>query len=60
MEKRYLSLRETSEYCGLELCYVYRLSCQNRLPGKITWGARTIRVDRVELDRWLAGMIDGQ
>lgn len=59
MEKRFLTLVETSEYCGLEKSYIYRLSSQDRLPGRISWGRRTVRVDRLALDKWLEGQIDG-
>ncbi|MHB0977715.1 MAG: helix-turn-helix transcriptional regulator [Candidatus Aquicultorales bacterium] len=51
--KRYLTLEETAELTGLSLHYIYGISAQNRLPGKITWGSRTIRVDRLVLEEWL-------
>ncbi len=50
---RYMTLQETAEYLALPLSMIYRLSSEGRLPGKVTWGVRTIRVDRQKLDAWV-------
>jgi len=59
MEKRFITLQETSEYLGLNLTMVYRLSSENRLPGKVKFGHKSVRVDRHELDRTLEKMVRG-
>ncbi len=53
--KRFMSLSEASSYLSLPLSYLYRLSSANKLPGKVVWGTRTIRVDRLALDAWIEG-----
>lgn len=57
METRFLTLEETASYLRLPLSMIYRLSSEDRLPGKIRWGQRTVRVDRLELDNHLATII---
>ena len=53
---RFLTLAQAAEYLALPLSYLYRLSSsEGRLPGKVVWGARTIRVDRLVLDAWIQG-----
>lgn len=51
---RFMTLQETAAYLSLPLSMVYRLSHEGRLPGKIVWGAKTVRVDREALDQYLA------
>lgn len=53
MEGRYVSLEEAAKYCGLTLPYIYRLSSEGKLPGKIKFGQRTVRVDLDVLQAWL-------
>lgn len=52
-KKQYLTLRETADYLSLPLSKVERLSSENRLPGKIKLGSRTVRVDLRALQEWL-------
>lgn len=54
MDPRFLTLEQAAEYLSLPLTMIYRLSAAGELPGKITWGARTIRVDRLVLDAWIS------
>lgn len=48
--KRYITLEETAEFLSLPLSMIYRMSSDGRLPGKIIWGARTVRIDREILE----------
>ncbi len=50
---RYLTLTETAAFTELPLDFVYQLSAQDKLPGLIRWGTRTLRVDREALQLWL-------
>ena len=52
-ESRFLTLEEVAQLTNLALSYIYRLSAEGRLPGKVKFGARTIRVDRLKLMAWL-------
>lgn len=47
---RYMTLEEVAEYLNLPLTMIYRLSSRGDLPGKISLGHRTIRVDREVLE----------
>ncbi len=53
-ESRFLTLQQTSTYLNLPLSMIYRLSAEGRLPGKVCWGNRTVRVDREILEEWLS------
>ena len=52
-EKKYLSVRETAEYIGYSVGYVYRLVALNVLPHYTPNGGRII-FNRTELDEWIA------
>ncbi len=59
MESRFLTLNETAEYLALPLSMIYRMSSENRLPGKVCWGPRTVRIDRARLDAYLDAQLNG-
>ena len=52
-ESRFMSLESASIFLNLPLSMIYRLSAEGRLPGKVRWGSRTVRVDREILEEWL-------
>ncbi len=60
MNNQFLTLGQTAEYTNLPLHYIYRLSSQNQLPGKVVWGRRTVRVNKETLDNWLNEKTLGQ
>lgn len=51
---RFMTLKETAEFLGLSLRQIHELSRQNRLPGRVAWSKRMVRVDRLSLETWLA------
>lgn len=53
MMDRFLTLEQTAKYLNVSLSYIYRLSHIGRLPGKVTLGSKTVRVDREQLERWI-------
>jgi len=57
-EPRFLTLSQASELLNVGLAYIYRLSAEGRLPGKIVLGARTIRVDRERLLAFMEAQMD--
>ena len=54
-----LTLEQTAEYLSLPLSMVYRMSSDGRLPGRVKWGQRTVRVDVAELDAYIEKMKGG-
>ncbi|MDI6716588.1 MAG: helix-turn-helix domain-containing protein [Actinomycetota bacterium] len=53
MHQKYLTLDEAAELANINKSYIYRLSYEGRLPGKVSWGKRTVRVDREIFENWL-------
>lgn len=58
-ENRWLTLQQTADYLAVPMSYIYRKSHENRLPGLVRLGAKTLRVDRQKLDNWLEAQTKG-
>jgi excisionase family DNA binding protein len=42
----FLTLKQAASLLNLPLSYLYRMSSENRLPGKVVLGKRTVRVNK--------------
>ncbi len=51
MERRYLSVKEVSQYLGFSVNTLYGWTSQRRIPF-LKIGGR-VRFDKAELDRWM-------
>ncbi len=50
---KYMTLKQTAQYLNLPLPYIYRMSANKQLPGKVSWGRKTVRVDKAKLIDWI-------
>jgi hypothetical protein len=48
-----MTLKETSQEYNIPLHYLYKLSYQNKIPGLVRWGRKTLRVNKETLDKAL-------
>lgn len=53
-----LSIKEGAAYCGIHMCYMYRLIAAGKGPKVVRLGRRKL-LRPVDLDAWLASKVDG-
>ena len=51
--QRLLSVEEAATYMGVPKSFIYRLSHEGRLPGRVSLGHRTLKIDKERLDRFI-------
>lgn len=51
--KNNLRIEEAAVYTGLTVAYIYKLTCQKRIPYRKPEGTKLLYFNKEDLDRWI-------